>query len=59
MKVVIKEPVLLSGKFFLTLAIYDYNCIEPFLHMEKCFELMVVNERNELGVIGIKCDWLV
>lgn len=58
-KVLIKEPPLLSGKFYMTLAIYDYDCIEPFIHLEKCFELMVVNERNELGIIGLECDWLV
>ncbi|MDQ0192098.1 ABC transporter ATP-binding protein [Paenibacillus wynnii] len=58
-KVIMKEPPLLNGKFYITLAIYDYDCIEPFIHMEKCFELMVVNERNELGVIGLTCDWLI
>ncbi|MBY0163294.1 ABC transporter ATP-binding protein [Paenibacillus lautus] len=58
-KIIMKDPPFLSGRFYLTLAIYDYDCIDPFFHMEKCFEFIMVNERNEVGTIGVNCEWLM
>lgn len=58
-KIILNKPPFLSGKFYATLALYDYDCIEPFLHMEKCFEFSMINERNVVGSIGLKCDWIM
>lgn len=58
-KIIMKKPPFLSGKFFLTLAVYDYECLDPFIHMEKCFEFTMINERNEIGTIGLECEWIM
>jgi len=57
-KILLKEPPYLQGRYYLTLAVYDYACQEPYIVMDKYFVFYIVNDREEYGRISINCDWI-
>lgn len=57
-KVVIKNPPLLEGDYYLTVAVYDYSCREAFDHLEKFFKFRINNNKPMLGTIYLNCEWM-
>lgn len=57
-KIILKKPTLLQGTYLLTLAIYDFNCTEPFDFEDKYYKFSIINNREEYGIIKLDCDWL-
>lgn len=57
-RIILRELPLLQGTYFLTLAIYDYECKDPFDFRDKHYKFSVVNNREEYGIVKINCEWL-
>lgn len=58
LKVIIKNSALLEGNYLLSVALYDYNCREPFDHLEKYFEFRVNNTTQIIGKFKLNCEWI-
>lgn len=58
-KIIMKQPPFLQGTYYVTLAVYDYACQNPFIVLDKYFVFHIVNEREEYGKVGINCDWIL
>jgi ABC-2 type transport system ATP-binding protein len=58
-KIIIQRPPFLEGTYYLTVALYDYSCREPFDHLEKYFVFHVNNVKPTFGKIKLNCEWIV
>ncbi|GGD87476.1 ABC transporter ATP-binding protein [Paenibacillus nasutitermitis] len=58
LRVILREPALLQGTYYLTVSAYDYECKEPYDYRDKQFKFSIVNNREEYGIVKLNCDWL-
>jgi len=57
-KVIMNKPPLLQGTYFVTVAVYDYECQTPYIVLDKYFKFHIVNDREEYGRISMQCEWI-
>jgi ABC-type polysaccharide/polyol phosphate transport system ATPase subunit len=58
-KFIMNKPLFLQGTYFMTLAIYDFSCTEPYMVMDKYFKFHILNERQEFGIIRTNIEWIL
>ncbi|MTI80578.1 MAG: ABC transporter ATP-binding protein [Firmicutes bacterium] len=58
-KIVFKKPPFLQGIYYVTIAVYNYECSKPFIHLEKYYKFNIINKREEYGSISLDCEWLL
>jgi ABC-type polysaccharide/polyol phosphate transport system ATPase subunit len=57
-KIILKNPPFLDGTYYLTVALYDYSCRQPFDHLEKFFIFHVQSQKPIHGKVKLDCDWI-
>lgn len=58
--VIVKNNIFLKGRYYLTVALYDEECLVPFDHREKHYYFDIIpNEIEEYGLVRIECSWNV